>query len=415
MSAHAETFAFRRRCRLSVRLLSLILSCFFLARLNSYAVSSLPEPRSSALYAVSHLHPIVYFALFIVALLAIFNLILQGWIRLEWPVFAFLRRFLNLNRTEDGRINQEPHRRLSNEADAGIVGVRRAPAPRIRRVQTPLDGVNHPMPNFFSTSGAQTGAPRILNNTAKKVKQGDFKFSSAVDVPSSEELERRDKEQIVICGAVKGPYGKGVSSVIVYLTNENGARVGQSCRSAPESGEFRVLIHEPGRYALNGYKRGYIRESMEPLIVPIESGKIEGFNFVMIPEGCAIHGHIADESGAALTDVEVKCICGAENITRSGRTDESGAYGIMGVLVNSRCRLEVHDSNRNIIAVSDPFETVQTKEMRRDLVVNTSETPAVGPLKAQWAHEDHVVPPMNQASIMEAGPPPEPAAGTSAS
>ncbi len=75
----------------------------------------------------------------------------------------------------------------------------------------------------------------------------EFKFASAVDVPTAEELMRREKEQMVVSGAVTDASGKGMGSVIVYLTDLEGNRVGQSCRSAPETGEFKVLINEPGK------------------------------------------------------------------------------------------------------------------------------------------------------------------------
>ena len=73
-----------------------------------------------------------------------------------------------------------------------------------------------------------------------------------------------------------------MASVIVYLTDEEGNRVGQSCRSMPDTGEFKVQVNHPGRYQLHGYKRGFVMGEGEPVLLPIESGKIEGFNLHMI-------------------------------------------------------------------------------------------------------------------------------------
>jgi len=191
----------------------------------------------------------------------------------------------------------------------------------------------------------------------------EFKFSSAVDVPSREEVERREKTQLVVSGAVHGPDGKGMSSVIVYLTDTTGNRVGQSCRSMPETGEFKVLIGEPGQYVLRGYKRGFVMEVSEPVLLPIESGKIEGYNFRMIPEGCLVSGKlVASDTGEELAGYEVTCACATSESVRTAITDSTGQFRIQGVPAKLECYLEISDHDGNLLMRSSPFQTVQKKE-----------------------------------------------------
>jgi len=219
----------------------------------------------------------------------------------------------------------------------------------------------------------QSVTPRITHGkTEKKAAPQAFKFASAVDLPSAEEIERREKNQLVVTGAVLGPDGKGIASVIVHLIDRKGNRIGQSCRSMADTGEFKVLSNESGKYVLSGYKRGYVMESSEPLALPIESGRIEGYNLRMIPEGCVVHGKVLTESGVpGPEDLTVKCLSKSEpGFARSARTDSKGVFRIYGVPVNSKCFVEVHATDGNLLARSVHFETVQKKEIYQEVKIS---------------------------------------------
>ena len=346
---------------------------------SSHAHALAPgEGQNGVIFTITHLHPAAYLILFFILVLSVLNLVVQGWISFDSMSLSALRRLVRrssvIKRVGDATKRGSSPRTAPSPQEEGIIVVKRSLNMDGKvtkpRVITPLEGVNHPMPNFGSTVGAQTGAPRILNSMPKRNSKSDFKFSSAVDIPSPEEMERRGKEQMIVSGSVKGPDGAGIASVIVYLTDEAGNRLGQSCRSAPDTGEFKVLINDPGRYILNGYKRGYIVENQEPLIVPIESGRIEGFNFRMIPEGCVVHGKVLSENyGAPAPNVTVSCVCGIDKFTRETVTDSSGEFKILGVLVNSKCHIEVSDERRQLLAKSEAFETVQKKEIVKTIVI----------------------------------------------
>jgi hypothetical protein len=234
-----------------------------------------------------------------------------------------------------------------------------------------MEGVNHFLPQFASSLGGQTGAPRILEREQdQKQPAQEFKFSSAVDLVSQIEMERREKEQLVVSGTVTDQDGQGIASVMVYLTDPAGNRVGQSSRSARDTGEFRVLANEPGQYALNGYKRGFIMESNEPLILPIESGKVEGFSFRMMPEGCLVRGRVLFEGEtAAAPALEVRCVCADGDFSRSDRTDPAGEFRISGVPLASKCTLDVIGTSGEVMGRSAPFETLHKKEIYRKIAV----------------------------------------------
>ena len=313
------------------------------------AASTIPgESRYGAFYKVTHLHPVVYFILFLIAVLSLINLVVQGWLPIRhWPLShleipspklgsrgacgaakqGLKREPSGLpTKAKLGRASLQP---LIREAGFdGIVGVRRVAKGSNRvtvaDIPTPMEGINHLLPQFVSAGEAQTGSPRILpREPDQKPPEQEFKFSSTVDILSQEETERRGKEQLVVSGTVKGPDGQGIQAVMVYLTDQAGNRVGQSSRSARDTGEFKVLVNEPGRYTLNGYKRGFIMENNESLVLPIESGKIEGFNFQMIPEGCLVHGRVLVEGEMVdVPDLEVRCVCANGAFTRSDRTDQ---------------------------------------------------------------------------------------------
>jgi hypothetical protein len=355
------------------------------------ASTSIPgENHSGFFHTITHLHAAAYFILFLIFVLSVMNLVFQGWISVRtWPisfVFRLFDRFVSTGPAPSGikgvrrtgpRNVVKSRPESTSPAEDGIVSIRRILNTKDSvsqvRTPTPLDGVNHPIPSFASTIASHTGAPRILDSQpVKKASSSEFRFSSAVDLPSTEEMERREKEQLVVSGSVKDLEGNGIASVIVYLTDEEGNRIGQSCRTAQNTGEFKVLINEPGKYILNGYKRGFIMESRDPLALPIESGKIEGFNFRMIPEGCLVQGRVITEPGGRpLPGYEVKCFCGNRDFLRSTLTGAAGEFRIPGVLLNSKCFIEICGEDGAPIAQSDPFETVQKKEIYREMVIPT--------------------------------------------
>lgn len=353
------------------------------------------EGQAGLFFTVTHLHPAAYFVLFLVFLLSVANLVFQyGISRLTRPVsflFSFLRgtsdayegppvlKGLHRSRIrtsvpETGGYTGRASGSLATR-DEAVISVRKVTktvqTPSVTVTPTPLEGVNHALPDLTDLPSRQAGSPRVKGpHPDRKTSATEFKFSSAVDVPTPEEVERRERTHLVISGSVLGPDGKGIPSVIVYLTDEEGNRVGQSCRSMPDTGEFKVLINEPGKYRLYGYKRGYVMEEGAPPPLPIESGKIEGFNFRMIPEGCVVFGRVVrEDTGKGLPEHEVSCVCRADNYSRSCRTNIEGEFRISGVPVNSECFLEVRGEGGVLRTTTDTFQTVQKRELYSEIRV----------------------------------------------
>jgi hypothetical protein len=365
---------------------------------DSCASQAIPgEAQAGLFYTITHLHPAAYFILFLILLLSVANLIFQfgltGLLRPVWFLVSLVRGLSEdhggppvlrgLTRARFGnpavRGNNEPTSGIgkSDNRDVPVILVRKMEksdeAPSMPHAPTPLEGVNHPLPKLSSASSQRSGAPRVMgSDREQKASASEFKFSSAVDVPSQEEIERREKSQLIVAGSVTGVDGKAIPSVIVYLTNEEGDRVGQSCRSKPETGEFKVLINEPGTYRINGYKRGYVMDQNEPMALPIESGKIEGLNFHMIPEGCIVTGSLVmDDDEKGVSDHEVTCVCRSENYSRSVKTDDNGRFQINGLPVNSQCILEVRAPDGNLLTRTDAFQTVQKREVRKKIRIDS--------------------------------------------
>jgi hypothetical protein len=414
-------------------LLILLSACSFLPDLCEGASTIPGEGRHGLFYVVTHLHPLVYLILFLISVLSVINLIVQGWVPSRvWPFSGLDTISPNIGRrgargprrqglerthpdspgkVKSGKAGLGPLGRRGG--DEGIVGVRRVAKGLDQgaavSVPTPMDGVNHSLPKFAPAAGSQTGAPRILEGQPdQKQSAQEFKFSSAVDVVSQVEMERREKEQVVVSGTVTGPDGQGIASVIVYLTDPAGNRVGQSSRSAQDTGEFKVLANEPGQYALNGYKRGFIMESSEPLILPVESGKIEGLNFRMMPEGCLVRGRVLiDGETSGVPDLEVRCIWADGAFSRRDRTDPAGEFRIPGVPLSSKCLIEVSTTDGEVLGRSAPFETLHKKEVYRKIAVpplDATEKPSTTALDSAVEWEE------DKGDI--GGPPHSPAAGS---
>lgn len=380
------------------------------------------EARVGFFFTLTHLHPLVYVILAVILVLSVINLIVQGWAWSSSSPFVFLLdlwgrlrggsagttvlRGLKSRKQEQGRERRSrietSYRYGQQPREDSVVSVRRlskVAAQNARTsIPTPLDGVNHPLPEFSLPQSGGTGAPRIVESkTETKPPPAEFKFTSAVDFPSPEEIERREKTQLAISGCVRDPEGRGIASVIVYLVDAEGNRLGQSCRSAADTGEFKVLANEAGKYRLGGYKRGYVMESADPLPLPIEAGKIEGFNFVMRAEGCEVKGRVVfDPGGEAAADYEVRCDCRRDDFSRSARANAQGEFQIVGVPQDSECTLTLLKPDGTSVSRSEPFQTVQKKEVYREIRVVSAQTSAP------------------EAGANPFGPEPEPGSGTEA-
>jgi hypothetical protein len=191
---------------------------------------------------------------------------------------------------------------------------------------------------------------------------------SAVDVPSQEELKRREKQRLVVSGSVIGPDGKPLESAVVYLADVDGNKVGQSCRSNAENGFFKVLVNEAGTYLVHAYKQGYAMADDKPKPVPIQSGRVDGLVVKLVSQECLIKGRaILEDGNLPLPDIEIKCVCRSEGFVGTSRTDEGGNFRLPNVPMNSECYLEAIDQSGNILAKTNGFEMVQKKQLYKDI------------------------------------------------
>lgn len=359
------------------------------------AAQSIPgESGATWFFHLTHLPLMVYAILFLILVLSVVNLWFHAWHSLGhvgphslWDSLKDMWQgtlysgFANRFRNSSPRLRnkgQIPYAsfRVGSEAVvvSEVVGAPRlSSSPRTSRNQdsmpTPLDGIDHPLPQFRdSVSGGLDHQEKPDTTRERDEKPVSFKFSSAVDIPSREEIDRRDKTQLVVSGFVMGPNGKGLPSVLVFLTDLEGNRVGQSCRTAPETGEYKVLVNEPGKYVLRAYKRGMMMESGEELSLPLESGKIEGLNFVMIPDGCVVKGRIrlADSLGS-VSPMVVRCQSRLGDYTGESISDADGNFSIVGVPPNCECYLEIVDASGKRLHVTDHFETVQKNRIEIEI------------------------------------------------
>jgi hypothetical protein len=264
----------------------------------------------------------------------------------------------------------------------GVVGaariVRRMSAPTVQQ-PTPLNGMNHPFP-FGTTAGGESipGAPRMVERPAEKVPPArEFKFASAVNIPTKEEMDRRGKEQLLVSGTIKGSDGKGMASVLVYLTDGEGNRHGQSGKSMPDTGEFKVLANAPGRYVLNVYRRGYTLDHQGPFVIPIESGRLEGVNLRMELEGCTIEGRVVSSDGGTSPEgLEVSCECIEDGFSKVAVVDSSGAFAVHGVPHDASCSLEIRAKDGAPVLPVENFVTDRRKEIRKEFTIPPLQRPA---------------------------------------
>ncbi len=275
------------------------------------------ESSKGFFYSATHMPALAYLFLGLVFILSVINLFYQGYwlhrgagLRKLSELFSRDRRKSGVNSVfSHGRNDKHDKSLLGKSRESEYYGyVKTVSGSSVMGVSknrtgvggeaqdatpTPLDGINHPIPQFSTVTLRKQGEPRLFEQSPEsKSASSDFRFASAVELPSQTEIERREKEQLIVSGHVRGVDSKGLSSVIVYLTDLKGNRLGQSCRSLPDTGEFKVLAAEPGKYLLNAYKRGYVVEGESSMTLPIESGKIEGFTFRMAPEGCKVNGMV---------------------------------------------------------------------------------------------------------------------------
>ncbi|MBI4965806.1 MAG: carboxypeptidase regulatory-like domain-containing protein [Desulfomonile tiedjei] len=367
------------------------------------------DSRMGLLYALTHLHPAAYLILFLIVVLAVVNLVFQGHLSsATWPFSSLPPLFgsgyrsssaasrTNRRRPRDpmaparGNTPGAPVPVVSRELlDDGVLSVRRKSAerehPSPSSTPTPLEGMNHPLPDFASRIRPSGSSQKVAETKApKEVVPPDFKFSSAVDLPSREEMERRQKEQLVVSGTVVGSDGAGIADVLVFLSDNEGNRVGQSCRSSKETGEFKVLANEPGQYVLSGYKRGLIMESSDPLLLPNESGRLEGYSFCMIPEGCVIQGKVVIADSETMPGgLEVRCSCTGKNFSRAAVTDSVAGFRITGMPMTSECVVEVRNKDGVLLGASETFDTARKREIHMNVTVgprgDSSETASEDP------------------------------------
>jgi len=345
-------------------------------------------------FHLTHLPIVVYVILFIICILSVVNLWFQTgrvvgrvgphslwdslkdlWHgNLEWGLSE--RHQLNSQKHKSKKHAQSSFRIGSEAVVVGeVVGVPRLSSSSRNTsdpdaVLTPLDGIDHTLPQFVDSALGQSG-PKEKSAPApdQEGKQVSFRFSSAVDIPAQKEMDRRDKTVLVVSGFVTDRNGKGLPSVLVYLTDLEGNRVGQSCRTSPETGEYKVLVNEPGKYFLRAHKRGMMVENVDGISLPMESGRIEGLNFSMIPDGCVVKGRVlVSETSEPVPDTVVRCRSRLGDYTGETLSDADGNFSIVGVPPNCECYIEILDGSGKRLHVTDHFETVQKSQI--SLAVN---------------------------------------------
>ncbi|MEW6352044.1 MAG: hypothetical protein AB1646_23585 [Thermodesulfobacteriota bacterium] len=354
------------------------------------------EGQAGFLYRITHLPIAAYGVMLLVVILAVLNLFHQGWLSGTTLSFSALAR-KGLDRGVPARRGKGSAHRGKGAAPTArgpssslrvtgldepageIVSIRRiqdeapAPDPVVTDQPTPLDGINHPLPVL--TPPRRPPAPVLETKAVETPPQvpsaTPFRFTSAVDLPTREEIQRREKEKLVVTGSVLDSQGTGLPSVLVYLTDEEGRRVGQSARTREDSGEFKVIAHERGRYALRAYKRGFRVEGDEVTMLPIESGRIEGYTLRMVPEGCVVKGRISDYPLAGTeSTLSVRCADEDGHFSRSATVEASGGFLIEGVPSSTECFLEIVDASGRSLARSSTFSTVNRKELAQDITVS---------------------------------------------
>ncbi len=366
-----------------------------------YAVQAAPDEAGTTwFFRLTHMPAVVYAILFVIIILSALNLWFQSWHAVEHIGPLSLRDLLKdiwRGKLEFGTATKGPHAshkpharrnphssfRIGSDAVvvSEVVGAPRLSSPASATkgqtsIPTPLDGIDHPLPRFgHSAVPGRDLKERSPVTTEQEGKPMSFKFSSAVDVPTQEEIDRRDKAQLAVSGFVTGPDGRGLPAVLVYLTDLEGNRVGQSCRTLSETGEYKVLASEPGKYVVRALKRGMIMENAGGVTLPVESGKIEGLNLSMIPDGCVVKGRILlSDTSEPVPHTMVRCRSRLGDYTGESVSDADGNFSVVGVPPNCECYMEVVDSSGKRLHVTEHFETVQKNQIC--LTIEITEMPS---------------------------------------
>lgn len=377
-------------------LVAAFIFCLSFTSIGLCAQSVPGEDHAGWFHTITHMHPLAYVVCFLIFALSIINIWFQSRYSIQrigavsfWgslkdvfggtSFFNYEKRSRSRKPTRTtGRDDKRRHSfRMGIEAvvPSEVVGAPRlSSSPESRdlaaSIPTPLDGINHPLPDFSEIRDAQNDEREKNPPSKKTAKLVDFKFSSAVDFPTPEEMERRDQQQLTVSGFVKGIDGKALPSVLVYLTDLEGNRQGQSCRTLPDTGEYKVIAGEPGRYLLKAYKRGMIMEERESISLPLDSGKLEGLNFRMIPDGCVVKGVVRVRgTDRPVPNIVVRCLSRLGDYSGDSFTDEDGNFTIVGVPPNCECFVEVIGSSGENLSVSENFETVQKPQVQLTIEV----------------------------------------------
>ena len=382
--------SFSKSCQKSFILFLVSLACYILicSQCFSADVPMPGEEKSGFFYTITHFSLFAYGVLFLVFCLSVINLWLQFKLNRGWawparllghiyPLGGIIRPIAQAS-GKRGRHHSRPHDPNActngDSLDDGIVAVRTITKDGAQTVlfpPTPLDGANHNLPRFGSSPQEKFPEQNLLEtNDTDSPPNKEFRFSSAVDIPSPEEVERREREGLVVSGTVIGPDGKPVEYAVVYLTDSEGNKIGQSCRSNPESGFFRVLVHDAGSYFLHVYKRGFAMAGNRPLTIPAESGKIDGLVINVVSQGCVIQGRAILEDGVTpLHNIQINCVCKSDGFVEASKTDSSGQFRLFNAPMNSEGYLEAVDLNGNVLARTEPFETVQKRQIYKDVTI----------------------------------------------
>jgi len=109
----------------------------------------------------------------------------------------------------------------------------------------------------------------------------------------------------------------------------------------------------------------------KPTPVPVQSGRVDGLVVNLVSQGCLIQGRaILEDGNSPLPDLEIKCICKSEGFVGTSRTDDGGNFRLSNVPMNSECYLEAIDQSGNILAKTNGFETVQKKQLYKDIRIS---------------------------------------------
>ena len=341
------------------------------------------KERLGLFYAITHLPMFAYGTLFLIFCLSAINLLLQIIFSRDWPTRLLdlfypkgvtihpIRGFPKKPGYRHGSREQGTHKTTTGPRYDGVVAVRTITKDRDQSTlfpPTPLDGSNHRLPKFGPMMDQSSVEAPSLKKDEPKLPPFREIIYSAVDVPSQEELKRREKQRLVVSGSVIGPDGKPLESAVVYLADVDGNKVGQSCRSNDENGFFKVLVNEAGTYLVHAYKQGYAMADDKPKPVPVQSGKVDGLVVKLVSQECLIKGRaILEDGNLPLPDIEIKCVCRSEGFVGTSRTDEGGNFRLPNVPMNSECYLEAIDQSGNILAKTNGFETVQKKQLYKDI------------------------------------------------